>query len=153
MIRRHARIFTHYDEMVYPSEIQYAHPDEYDSYDSDDFGKPKYAFYNSEDEDLDTGEKTGKYTRQNLKIWKYEDHIPIMHNLGPQDAANVLIYEKDLLRDDQGLVYLVDYDKVKCYYYLELPNGERKSVSEVDITTFVIVGNIYQHRKELFINN
>lgn len=152
MIRRRVRILTHGDEMIYPFDIQYAHPGTYGSENPEDFGKPTYASYYYEDEDWETGEKTGKYIQQGLKIWKYDDSLPIMHNLGPRDTANVLIYEKDLLKDDQGSIYLVDYDKDKCYYYLELPNGERKAVSEVDITTFLIVGNIYQHRKELFAN-
>lgn len=149
MIRRRARIFNHWDELVYPSEIQYAHPD--GSYNPEDFGKPTYASFNSEDEDIDTGEKTGNFTRQNLKIWKYDDSLPINHNLGPRDTEGNLIYEKDLVKDKEGLVYLVDYDNVKCYYYLELPSGERKAVSEVIITDFTVVGNIYQHKKELFV--
>lgn len=153
MIRRRARILNHDNELIYPFDIQYAHPGPYGSDNPSDYGKPTYASFYYEKEDWDTGEMTGEFTQAGLKIWKYDDSLPIMHNLGPRDAVGVLIYEKDLLKDGQGLVYLIGYDEVKCYYYLELPNGNRKSVSEVDITTFVVVGNIYQHRKELFSSN
>lgn len=151
MIRRRARILNHDNEMIYPFDIQYAHPGPYGSDEPDDYGKPTYASYYYEKEDWDTGELTGEFTQAGLKIWKYDDALPIMHNLGPRDTKNVFIFEKDLLRDKDGVIYLVDYDEVRCYYYLELPDGKRKSVSDVDLTTFEVVGNIYQHRKELFV--
>lgn len=151
MIRRRVRILNHDKEMIYPFDIQYAHPGPYGTEEADDYGKPIYASYYYENEDWITGEKNGKFTQASLKIWKYDDHLPIMYNLGPRDTKGVFIYEKDLVKGNDGLTYLVDYDEVKCYHYLELPDGQRKPISEVDLTTFEVVGDIYNHRKELFV--
>lgn len=150
MTRQHVRIWMH-DEMVFPSSIQYAHDEGYESDDPASYGKPTYATYHYQREDYDTGEKLDEYVQTGIKLYKYShNELPIMHSLGPNDVRGVRIFTKDLLESPTGTVYLVDYDDVGCYYYVETPDGAREPVSAHDITTFAVVGNIYADKKTLF---
>lgn len=146
MIRRRVRILLDEDTMIYPFDVQYAC--EYLNSDPDDYGKPIYAsyFYNFEDDDSEPN-----YTQRGIKIWKYDDTYEMMSNLGPRDVNGVMIFEKDILESPEGIVYVVDYDDVGCYNYLEDVRGNMTYVHTVDLTTFAVLGNILQHRNELFV--
>lgn len=148
MHRRRVRIFVDGETMIYPYDVAYG--TEYDDTEEADLGKPYYASYY-----WDMNEGVGKpdYTRMDLKLYKYDDanYNPIMSNLGPRDVNGVMIFEKDLLKSPDGVVYVVDYDDVGCYNYLEDVDGNRTFVYEVDVTTFSVIGNILQHKKERFV--
>lgn len=148
MHRRRVRIFVDGEHMIYPYDVAYG--TEYDDTEEEDLGKPYYASYY-----WDVNEGVGKpdYQRYNLKLYKYDgpDYDPIMSNLGPRDVNGVMIFEKDLLQSPDGVVYVVDYDEVGCYNYLEDVSGNRTFVYAVDVTTFAVIGNILQHKNTLFV--
>lgn len=146
MIRRRVRILLDEDTMIYPFDVQYACA--YVGSDPDHYGKPVYAsyFYEYEDEDGEI-----RQVQKGIKLWKYNDTYEMMSNLGPRDVNGVFIFEKDLLESPDGAVYVVDYDEVGCYNYLEDVDGNMTYAHTVDLTTFEVIGNILQHRNELFV--
>lgn len=149
-MRRRVRVLNYDDEMVYPYEIQYSAPQGYDYENTDSYGKPTHAAYYAQVEDYDTGELTDEYTVRVLKLFKYDNDLPVMYSLGPRDVEGVFIFEKDLIEDSDGNIYFVDYDQELCYYFLETREGERLNVLDFDLTTFLVVGDIYKHGKSLF---
>jgi hypothetical protein len=78
---------------------------------------------------------------------KAEERFIFRNYVGRKDQENNEIYEKDIIEDQGGIRFVVEWGEAEAGFYLFEINGSRTFYFEDDSENYKIIGNTFENPK------